>query len=118
MPNTQFTCEWTQDTSLYVGAMVKAGQTLFIAGPLDIVDEDDTIKRIGEAAVRPQLAEQSSIWKGERGAVLQAVSAAGGTKLAEYELESLPRWDGMAVANGRLYLSTQDGSVLCMEQNR
>jgi hypothetical protein len=32
LPNTQFTCEWTQDTSLYVAAMVKAGQTLFIRG--------------------------------------------------------------------------------------
>jgi hypothetical protein len=115
LPNTQFTCEWTQETSLYVGAMVKAGQMLFIAGPQDIVDEDDTIKRIGEAAVQTQLAEQSAIWKGERGAVLQAVSAADGTKLAEYELESPPRWDGMAVANGRLYFSTQDGNVLCME---
>ena len=36
-----------------------------------------------------------------------------GEKLAEYELESPPVLDGMIAAGERLYLSTQDGRLLC-----
>jgi hypothetical protein len=41
-----------------------------------------------------------------------AVSAANGKKLAEYKLESLPVWDGMIAADGRLYMTTLKGEVL------
>ena len=46
--------------------------------------------------------------------LLLAVSASGGGKTAEYALDTVPVWDGMAAAYGRLYLSTVDGEVLCM----
>jgi len=49
------------------------------------------------------------------GALLLAVSTSDGKKLAEHKLDSAPTWDGMAAASGRLYLSTMDGKVLCME---
>jgi len=35
--------------------------------------------------------------------------------LAQYKLDSAPVFDGMAAANGRLYLSLENGRVLCME---
>jgi hypothetical protein len=47
------------------------------------------------------------------GAVLCVVSVVDGKKLAEYELDSQPVFDGMAGANGRLYLATKDGKILC-----
>ena len=47
------------------------------------------------------------------GALLWAVSTDDGTRLAEYRLAEIPTWDGMAVANGKLYLSTTGGRVLC-----
>jgi hypothetical protein len=50
--------------------------------------------------------------KGKDGAVMWAVSAADGKKLAEYKLESLPVWDGMIAANGRLFMTTLKGEVL------
>jgi hypothetical protein len=34
--------------------------------------------------------------------------------LAKYRLDSAPVFDGMAAANGRLYLSLENGQVLCM----
>ena len=37
-----------------------------------------------------------------------------GGKLAQIELAFPPRWDGMAVAGGRLYMATLDGKVLCL----
>jgi len=36
--------------------------------------------------------------------------------MAEYKLDSLPVWDGMAAANGRLYLATKSGKVLCFDK--
>ncbi len=47
------------------------------------------------------------------GVVLCVVSVVDGKKLAEYELDSQPVFDGMAVANSRLYLATKDGRILC-----
>ena len=61
-----------------------------------------------------KLDEEVSRFAGQKGAVLLAVSAADGKILADYKLESIPSWDGMAAANGRLYMTTKDGKVLCM----
>ena len=48
------------------------------------------------------------------GALLWAVSAAEGTKLAEYPLDAVPVFDGIASANGRLYMTLENGHVLCL----
>jgi hypothetical protein len=45
---------------------------------------------------------------------LCAVSAADGKTLAQYHLDSLPVFDGLAAAQGRLYLTLQDGRLLCL----
>ena len=50
---------------------------------------------------------------GKKGALLWAVATADGKKLAEYKLDSVPVFNGMAAANGRLYLVTKDGKILC-----
>ena len=42
-----------------------------------------------------------------------AVGDTGEPNLAEYHLDSLPAFDGLIAANGRLYLVTADGKVLC-----
>ncbi|MDP7254551.1 MAG: PQQ-binding-like beta-propeller repeat protein, partial [Planctomycetota bacterium] len=60
-----------------------------------------------------KVAGQDQALRGEKGALLWAVSPADGKKLAEYKLESPPAWDGMIAAGGRLYLSTAGGKVLC-----
>ena len=49
----------------------------------------------------------------EQARQVQAVSATDGRPLFEFQLNSLPTWDGMAAASGRLYLSTGNGSVHC-----
>ena len=57
---------------------------------------------------------QVAAMEDKMGALLWAVSAADGQKLDEYKLESVPVWDGMVAANGRLYLSTKNGCVQCL----
>jgi outer membrane protein assembly factor BamB len=78
--------------------MVAAGETLFVAGPPDVMDDTD-----------PYAA-----FEGRKGAFLWAFSAADGRKLTEHKLDSEPVFDGMIAANGRLYVSTRDGKVVCL----
>ena len=59
------------------------------------------------------LFQQSAAWEGKRGSLLWAVSGAEGRKLAQYKLDSVPVFDGLAAAGGRLFLSMKDGKVVC-----
>lgn len=86
---------WSEKVAPTVRAMVLTGETLFIAGP-----RGDTNKSL-------------DAFEGKEGIVLQAVSTADGEVLSETSLDSLPVFDGMAAAYGRLYLPTVDGSVTC-----
>jgi hypothetical protein len=47
--------------------------------------------------------------------LLQVLSAVDGKgkKLSEQNLTSMPVFDGMSAANGRLYVSLKDGTVEC-----
>jgi hypothetical protein len=106
---------WTQDIPLLAQAMIKADETLFVAGPPDRMDEEATLQKLIQRnpAVEQQLADQTSALAGGQGGILRAVSAADGSTLSEIHFEGLPVWDGMAAANGRLYLATTDGRIVC-----
>ncbi|GAI49441.1 unnamed protein product, partial [marine sediment metagenome] len=114
-PKTKPVYHWSNDTPLYVRAMVLADKTLFIAGPPDIIDEEEIFKNPEARNVAKKLREQTDALEGQKGALLHVVSTSAGTKLAEYRLETVPVWDGMAAANGRLYLAMKNGRVLCLE---
>jgi hypothetical protein len=45
---------------------------------------------------------------------LAAFAAEDGRQLSELQLPSPPVWDGLAAANGKLYLTLMDGKVLCL----
>ncbi len=108
---------WTQDVPLFARAMVLAGGTLFVAGPPDVVDEQQASSRIDDPNVRRSLIEQAAAFNGKRGALLLAVSTADGKKLAQYDLDSPPVFDGMIGANERLYMTTTNGEVLCFSRD-
>ena len=112
-PATRIAKDWTLDVPVLVRAMVKAGDTLFVAGPPDLVDEPMALAAFSQEATQKLLARQAAALDGAEGAALWAVSAADGTKRAELKLDSPPVFDGMAAANERLFLATQDGKVLC-----
>ena len=52
---------------------------------------------------------------GERGALLLCISAEDGKKLGELKLDGCPIFDGLAAADGKLFIATMDGSVVCCE---
>ena len=93
---------WFRWVPVRIRGMVLAGQTLFVAGPPDVMDD----------------ADPYAAFEGRRGAVLAAVSAADGLTLAQLKLESEPVFDGLIASGGRLYLATRDGRVLCMGESK
>jgi outer membrane protein assembly factor BamB len=103
---------WTQRVPLSVTAMVVADKTMFIAGPPDVVRTQSPTG--AGALVLEGPADVLAAWQGKKGALLWAVSTRDGSRLAEYKLDAAPVFDGMAAADGHLYLSMKDGSILCL----
>lgn len=89
---------WSSSIPLTGKAMALAGDILFVAGTPVVFPEDDLAKA----------------YEGRMGGVLWAASATTGEKLAEYALDAPPAWDGLAAANGMLFLSLADGRIVCM----
>jgi len=104
---------WSRDFPVYGRAMVLADRTLFVAGPMDIIDEEATYLKPHDADTQALLARQDRLFTGCEGTVLLAVSGVDGSELFRIELPSGPVWDGMAAIPGRLLLSLQDGRVMC-----
>ena len=88
---------WDKSAGIRVTAMVRAADTLFVAGSPDVVDSDDP----------------HGAWEGRNGGVLAAFATVDGELLAEFQLPAPPVWDGMAAAGGCLYLGLSNGSVVC-----
>ena len=100
---------------LLVNAMVLGKERLFIAGPPDVADETKMLGYLPGAddEINRQLKAQDDAWHGRRGGLLWAVSCENGEKLAEYKLDNIPVFDGMAAAEGKLFLSLKNGHVVC-----
>jgi hypothetical protein len=86
--------------------MVLANQTLILAGPVAPVDSV------------PQTPVEIDTWAealhSQRGGRLMMVDAADGSTLSEMDLPSPPIFDGMAVAQDRVYLATRAGEIVCL----
>jgi outer membrane protein assembly factor BamB len=104
-----------QHPPLHVRAMVLAGKTLLVAGPPDVLSEDEAFQRPFDPEVQAKKAAQDAAYDGQGGAVLLALSTAEGKTLCQLDLAAPPVWDGMAVAEDRLYLATVDGKVVCLD---
>lgn len=107
--------KWTQDVPIYVRSMVLAGSNLFICGPPDIIDEESTFQQLTERdpEVQKLLTEQDDVLNGKDGSLLLSVNIDTGEVENRLTLDTLPAWDSMAGAGGKLFLSTLDGSVIC-----
>jgi len=107
---------WTSDIPVIVRAMAKAGPTLFVMGPPDLVDEEESFRLLvgNPKTIQKKLLRQDKALKGAEGGVLLAVSTSTGKTLARIMVDALPTWDGLIAARGRLYLSTTDGRVICL----
>jgi hypothetical protein len=89
---------WMDWLPVRIRAMVKAGDTLFVAGVPDMLDPKD-----------PYAA-----FEARKGAHLVAVSAQDGKKLSDMSLDCPPVFDGLIAASGRLFASLENGTLLCL----
>ncbi|MHC4227722.1 MAG: outer membrane protein assembly factor BamB family protein [Planctomycetota bacterium] len=96
-PKTQVRYLWSKAIGFYPRAMLLAGDTLFLAGPVDILDF--TSKN-----------PTSEVW-------LWAVSTEDGARKAAYELRTAPVYDSFAAYDGKLYFTTVDGRIVCYQQD-
>jgi outer membrane protein assembly factor BamB len=88
-PKTQGEMPWKPiRIPMDVHGLIVAGDTAFLAGM--------------DFALRP-----------EKGRVL-AMAMKDGTETQRIELPALPTYDGLAAANGRMYVSMQDGTLWCL----
>ncbi len=110
--------KWANDVPIYVRAMVLAGNKLFIAGPLDMIDEEATFKQLSERdeGVQKLLADQDQALEGKISGLLLSVNCDSGLVEHSIELGTLPAWDGMSGASGKLFLSTTDGRLMCFSK--
>ena len=89
---------WSSSIPLTGKAIALANDVLFVAGTPVVFPQRDLAKA----------------YEGRMGGILWAASASTGEKLAQYKLDAPPAWDGLAAANGMLFLSLADGRVMCM----
>ncbi len=102
-----------EEPEIMAKAMVLANDRLFVAGPRDVVDEKKMWGRSNEEIFRKKMQEQAERLKGKHGGVMQVFYKRDGKKLAQLKLDYLPTFDGLIAADGRLYMITVDGRVIC-----
>ena len=106
---------WALDQpAVQIRAMLAAGDKLFVAGHPDFVDERRALRLPDDANVKERLQRQADALEGRYGGRLWVVSKTDGRPTARWNLKSPPVFDGLAAAGGRLFVSTIDGSVLCL----
>ena len=103
---------WSVDIPMTTKAMLLADDVLFVAGnPMKDLLVYDRSNRVEEAQT------YVASYEDKLGGVMWALAKANGSKLAEYRLDASPCWDGMAAASNRLYITTMDGSIVCLSSH-
>ncbi len=90
--------KWSVHIPVRVRAMALTDDKLFVAGPPDVIPENDP----------------TAAFEGRMGADLWAISAKTGKKISEIaHLQHPPVFDGLIAARKSLYITTTDGSIHC-----
>ncbi len=89
---------WSERIPIRVHGMLLAGTHLYLAGAPDLPPEEGAY----EAMI------------GKRGAVFRVVSTSDGSTAAEFEMQEVPVFDGLIAAGDRLYMTTMNGTLICL----
>jgi hypothetical protein len=89
---------WAERIPIRAHGMLLARDRLYLAGPPDLPPE--------------QGAYEAMI--GKRGALFRVVSTSDGSRLAEFETDEVPVFDGLIAAGERVYMTTLDGTLICL----
>ena len=91
---------WSTRVPIRGKAMVVGPERLAVVGANDVVDPADPL----------------AAFEGRKGGTLLVVSAKTGDEQANLALDSPPVLNGMAAANGKLYIAQQNGEVTCVAE--
>ncbi|GAB6165588.1 hypothetical protein JCM19992_15880 [Thermostilla marina] len=120
VPGYRVPHEWIADLPFFARAMVLTGDALYVAGPVDLINEEELYKEVSDPSrpVPATLREQEAAFEGRKASYLGAVSPQTGELLGQWELPATPTFDGMIATDGCLWLSTQQGTLLCIKPKR
>lgn len=90
---------WSATLPIEAKSLVVGADRLYLAGTRDKVDKEDPWAH----------------FDGRKGGLLTIHAKKDGQMTREIELKSPPVFDGLAAADKRLFISCQDGTVLCFE---
>ncbi len=99
---------------LLARALVLVGDTLFAAGPPDVLDETQKGIRNEAPETLRAMKKQEEALAGRGGGILTALHKKDGEVKQQIDMISPPVFDGMIAANGRLYVALKNGAVLCI----
>jgi len=97
VPPGQGEPDWQVRVPIRVTAMAATPDQLAIAGAPDIVDPADPL----------------GAFEARKGGKLRLVSTTDGSTKQEHDLDSPPVFNGIAVANGRMFVSLKNGRMAC-----
>jgi len=89
--------QWRANLQVRPRALLKSGDYLYIGGMPGARDKKDA----------------RAAFEGHRGGLISIASAQDGSKVAELRVAAPVVWDGMAAAHGRLFASTEGGTLTC-----
>ena len=90
---------WQQYLPVRIEAMALTSDTLFAAGPPDVLNPGDPLAAL----------------EGRQGGVLLAIDPTTGERISQAQIPDPPRFDGMSAAGSRLFLVTRDGKLIAWE---
>jgi len=87
--------DWSTKMPIRVTCLLAAGDLVFAAGPLDVIDKEDPWGG----------------YEGRKGSKLVVCLKSDGKQHATIDLPATPAYDGMSAAAGALYVSFEDGTI-------
>ena len=75
----------------------------------------DDLLFLGGTPYSASQVDLAATYQSTMGGLVSVMSASNGAKVGQCDIEAPPVWDGMAAANGRLYISLENGSLLALK---
>jgi hypothetical protein len=83
-----------------------------------MINEEQIFERLTkkDPTVQKELDEQDASLSGKRGALVKIFNKGDGQVTRDFTIDSPPVWDGVSVAQGRIFIVTEDGKIRCYGQ--
>jgi len=105
---------WEARIPILARSMLLSDKTLFILGPDELARQEQVNKGITTPEMQKTVQKQHEAFMGKHGSKLIVVDIAGGSIRAGAEMDSVPVFDGMAGAYGKIYVAMADGTLRCL----